>query len=237
MITVWFIFIYMLSAKEIKQKLGEYAAQLVQPGMIVGIGTGSTANFFIRALARRLHAGLKCTCVPTSKATKSLAEELDMPLTTLNEVSAIDLDIDGADEIDPQRCLIKGGGGALLQEKMVADASKQVVIIADSSKWVKQLGAFPLPVEVIPYGWKHVQQRIMVTYNIPVKLRLNNGPPFITDLGHYILDCNFNNIEHPKQLCGELNNIPGVVENGLFVQLAGQVIIGFSDGTIETINK
>jgi ribose 5-phosphate isomerase A len=225
----------MLSAGEIKQKIGVYAAQLVQPDMIVGIGTGTSAVFFIRALARRVQEGLKCTCVPTSHATKALAEELGISLITLNEVSKIDIDIDGADEIDPQLCLIKGGGGALLQEKMVASASQQLIIIADSSKLVNQLGKFPLPVEVIHYGWKQVQRQIMAANNISVQLRLKDASPFVTDHGHYILDCHFTSIKNPVQLNRELNNIPGVVENGLFIQMAHSAIIGFEDGRIETI--
>lgn len=225
----------MLSAGEIKQSLGNYAAQLIQPDTIIGIGTGSTAEYFIRALARRVQEGLKCSCVPTSRTTKALAEELGISLTTLNEVSKIDMDIDGADEIDPQRCLIKGGGGALLQEKMVAAASHQLIIIADSSKLVNQLGKFPLPVEVIPYGWKQVQRNIIAANNISVQLRLKDASPFVTDHGHYILDCSFTSIKNPEQLSRELNNIPGVVENGLFIQMAHSVIIGFEDGRIETI--
>jgi ribose 5-phosphate isomerase A len=227
----------MLSVREIKHKLGDYSAQLVLPDMVIGIGTGTTVYFFIKALAKRLKDGLTCTCVPTSLETKSLAEELGIPLTTLNEVSAIDMDIDGADEIDPQLCLVKGGGGALLQEKMVAAASQRLIIIADNSKMVKQLGAFPLPVEVIPYGWKQVQRCIITENNIKVTLRLRDQKPFVTDHGHYILDCEFKNISNPVQLNQDLNNIPGVVENGLFIQMAHSVIVGFEDGRIETIGR
>jgi ribose 5-phosphate isomerase A len=225
----------MLSTNEIKQKAGAHAAQLVKPNMTIGIGTGSTAHWFITALAKRIKDGLLCRCVPTSQATKLLATELQIPLVELNDVLKIDLDIDGADEIDPQLNLIKGGGGALLQEKMIAAASAQVIIIADSSKWVTQLGAFPLPVEVVPYGWKQVQQHIQSANNITVQLRNKNNKPFITDHGHYILDCHYKKIENPKQLSVELNMIPGVVENGLFIKMAASAIIGFPDGRIETM--
>ncbi len=227
----------MLPAAEIKQNVADYATQLIQPGMTVGIGTGTTATFFIKALALRVKQGLRCVCVPTSTEVKLLAEKLGLTLTTLNDVSKIDIDIDGADEIDPQLCLIKGGGGALLQEKMVAAASKQFIVIADSSKMVKQLGSFALPVEVIPFGWKQVQQHITSLFNISVILRSKNDSVFVTDHGHYILDASFGHINHPDQLCKELNNIPGVVENGLFIEMANSVIIGFDDGRIKEIKK
>lgn len=224
----------MLSPTDIKKITGEAAARIVQPGMTVGIGTGSTAYWFILALGQRVKAGLDIRCVPTSTNTAQLAAEQSIPLTTLHEVSVIDLTIDGADEIDPAGQLIKGGGGALLQEKMVAAASRELVIIADHTKLVVQLGAFPLPVEVIPYGWKQVQQRIETLYRVKSTLRLKDQQPLITDHGHYILDVHFQEIEDPAFLNTLLNTIPGVVDNGLFIDLATQSIIGYPDGSVKT---
>jgi len=222
----------MLSANDIKQKVGEEAAKLIQPGMTAGIGTGTTAYWLIQSLGKSVQAGLDIRCVPTSKETARMAAEQHIPLVTLNEVDSIDLTIDGADEIDPQLQLIKGGGGALLQEKMVAAASKQMVVIADHTKLVKQLGAFPLPVEVIPFGWKQVQKHILELYPIPITLRTKNNEPLVTDHGHYILDCHFNQIADARSLNGTLNTIPGVVDNGLFIGIASHTLIGYPDGRV-----
>ena len=222
----------MITQEEIKRKTGEFVVDMVQQDMVVGIGTGSTAYWFIEALGKRVAAGLKCIGIPTSNESKNLAHERGIPVAELNDASSIDLTIDGADEIDPQLRLIKGGGGALLQEKMVAAASKQLVIIADYSKWVKHLGKFPLPVEVIPFGWKQVQQKIRHMYNIEVQPRMKQGKIFTTDHGHYILDCHFGNIHEPEQMNVSLHKIPVVVETGLFIQLAQTAIIGMPDGSI-----
>ena len=150
----------MLSADDIKKQVGEYASQFVENNMTIGIGTGSTAYWFTLSLAERVRRGLKIQAVPTSQSTKQLATEQGIPLAELNNVDFLDLTVDGADEIDSQLQLIKGGGGALLQEKIVAAASKQLIIIADESKYVKCLGTFPLPVEVIIFGWKQAQRHI-----------------------------------------------------------------------------
>jgi len=225
----------MLHREEIKRLAAVAAMQQVRAGMTLGVGTGSTVYWFILELAKQVKQGLQCTCVPTSAATHSLALQLGIPMVTLNEVSKIDLTIDGADEIDPQLCLIKGGGGALLQEKMVAAASDKLVIIADAGKQVQQLGRFPLPVEVIPYGWKQVQQHIAFTNDVVVLLRMKNEQPFITDHGHYILDCQFNAITDAARLAVMLNTVPGVVENGLFMNMASMAIIAQEDGKIQTI--
>lgn len=214
---------------------GAGAAALVEQDMIVGIGTGSTAEPFIRALAERVKAGLQIVCVPTSSASRALAESSGITLKTLNEVERIDLTIDGADEIDPSLQLIKGGGGALLQEKMVAAASNRLVIVADHSKLVQQLGKFPLPVEVIPYGWKQVQKKIELHYNIKAVLRLKDNKTLQTDHGHYILDCHFQEIENAKELNTALHDIPGVVETGLFIRMAGDALIGYPDGTVKKL--
>ncbi|MEO6314067.1 MAG: ribose-5-phosphate isomerase RpiA [Chitinophagaceae bacterium] len=225
----------MLTKEEMKKLAAMHAIERIQANMIVGIGTGSTVYWFIEELARRVKEGLVCRCVPTSLATYKLATELGLSLMTLNEVSKIDLTVDGADEVDPALNLIKGGGGALLQEKMVAAASDKLIIIADSSKFVKALGVFPLPVEVIPYGWKQVQEHISFTNDIGAVLRLKDDQPYVTDHGHYILDCHFNQISDPVKLSISLHDIPGVVENGLFIKMANEAIIAAADGTVENI--
>jgi ribose 5-phosphate isomerase A len=227
----------MLSSNEIKERAGRQAAALVQPGMTVGIGTGSTAYWFIEELGKRVQAGLDCTAVVTSTESGLHAGKLSIRQADLNAVDAIDLTIDGADEIDPNLQLIKGGGGALLQEKMVAAASKQLVIIADQSKYVQQLGAFPLPVEVIRYGWIQVARRIERAYNISVIIRERNHSFITTDHGHYILDCHFKNIPDPAALNTALHLMPGVVETGLFINMATRALVGYPDGRVEMIEK
>ena len=225
----------MLSQEEIKQLVAKQAAQLVQNNMTVGIGSGSTIYWLIMELGERVKSGLFFRAIPTSKKTASLAAQHNIPLAELNAVDTIDLTIDGADEIDPHLQLIKGGGGALLQEKMVAAASREVLILADQSKLVQQLGKFPLPLEVIPFGWKQVQRQIRETYNVEATLRMHDDQPFITDHGHYTLDCPFLHIDQPDELMFELNTIPGVVDNGLFINMADLALIGFPDGKTETI--
>jgi ribose 5-phosphate isomerase A len=227
----------MLSATEIKKLVGNYAAGLVQPGMNVGLGTGTTAYWLIQALGERIKLGLECRGIPSSAETRKLAAENGIPLVEFNEAGSIDITIDGADEIEPGLTLIKGGGGALLEEKMLAVASKKLVIIADNRKWVPVLGAFPLAVEVVPYGWKRVQQAIESEKKIICSLRLKNGKPFISDQKHYILDCFFNQIPDPQTLEGWLNSLSGVVDNGLFVKLADSAIIGYPDGNIKVISR
>jgi ribose 5-phosphate isomerase A len=228
----------MFSPNEMKKKAGQYASKLVQPNMLVGIGTGSTAYWFIMALGARIkEEGLVCTGVPTSKNTALLCREQGIHLLDLDELTCPDMDIDGADEIDPRLNLIKGGGGALLQEKKVAAASRQFIVIADSQKLVKQLGSFPLPVEVVPGEWKQVQRIIHQSYQVEATPRYRDNMPFVTDHGHYILDCYFEQINEPEQLCIQLNNIPGVVENGLFIKMAGKAIIGMPDGSIKELEK
>lgn len=223
----------MLSSNEIKQRVALKATRLVQPGTTIGLGSGTTMYWFVVALAEQVKEGLEFTAVPTSAEVQKLAEENGIKLKTLNEVESIDLTVDGADEIDPQWQLIKGGGGALLQEKLVASVSRKLVIIADSTKMVEQLGNFPLPVEVVPYAWKQVQRRLEQLYKIRVSLREKNIKPFLTDHGHYILDCNFKKITDATSLNGELNLIPGVVETGLFIDMVSELCIGYPDGSIK----
>ena len=231
------VLLSMLLINEIKEQLGKEAAQLVQQDMIIGIGSGSTVFFLINALAERIQHGLSCTAVPTSEQTRLLAVQKGIKLLTLNEITSTDLTIDGADEIDLQLTAIKGGGGALLQEKMVAAASKQLMIIADDSKLVSMLGDFPLPIEVIAYGWKQVQQQIEEIYKIKVALRKINDHPFITDHGHYILDCYFGEITDSASLNISLHLIPGVVETGLFINMVDMAIIGYPDGELKRLTR
>jgi ribose 5-phosphate isomerase A len=227
----------MLSTNEIKKLVAEKAVDLVQEGMVLGIGSGSTVAFFIEAIAKKFRDGLVCTAVPTSSQTKLLAAKEGIKLTELNDVSFIDLTIDGADEADHRLQLIKGGGGYLLQEKMVAASSRELVIIADNKKYRPFLGEFPLPIEVIPYGWKQVRVKIEKSFGIEIKIREKEGQPFTTDHGHYILDCCFQKIEDPAGLNARLHLIPGVVEIGLFVDMCNKAIIGFPDGSTQVVEK
>lgn len=227
----------MLSTDQIKQLVAKEAAGLVSNDIVIGIGSGSTVFHFITILAERVRDGLRCTAVPTSSQTQALALQQGIQLVALNDVHSIDLSIDGADEIDSQLQLIKGGGGALLQEKMVAAASQQRVIIADHSKLKAQLGSFPLPVEVVPYGWKQVQQKINENWDIAPVLRKKNDQSYVTDHGHYLLDCPFQAISSPAALNSALHLIPGVVETGLFINFCEKAIIGYPDGTTRLLTK
>ncbi|HVX26891.1 MAG TPA: ribose-5-phosphate isomerase RpiA [Parafilimonas sp.] len=226
----------MLSQDDIKQKLGVYAADLVQQNMLVGLGTGTTVYYLLKELGRRKLQGLNFTAVCTSIQTQAILDEVGIEHVSIDEVDKLQITIDGADEADEKGNLIKGGGGALLQEKIVAASSEKVAIIIDEKKNVQTLGAFPLPVEVITFGWKQVQRKIESTYHIQTKLRQQNNSIFITDHQHYILDCWFNKIENPFELNKDLHLIPGVVETGLFVQMVTSIITGFADGRIETRN-
>ncbi len=223
-----------------KLQAAEAALAHVKPGMKVGLGTGSTAAHFVDLLGAKVKAGLDVTCVATSEATAAQARALGIPLTTLDDITELDLTVDGADEIDSGLDAIKGGGGALLREKIVADASKKYIIIADRSKFVQTLGAFPLPLEVVPFGLKTTIGRVRLAAECdevvgPIKQRMTaDGKPFITDNGNYILDCHFGDIEDPLTLDMLLKDVPGVVENGLFISLADILIIADSDG-IETL--
>ncbi|ADE68059.1 MULTISPECIES: ribose-5-phosphate isomerase RpiA [Priestia] len=207
-----------------KQAVGEKAAQFVEDGMIVGLGTGSTAYYTIVKLGERVKNGLNIKAVPTSQKTEELARKLGIPIVTLADVEYIDIAIDGADEVDSELSLIKGGGGALLREKMIAYAAKRFIVIADSKKIVKTLGAFPLPVEVIRFGWEMTAKHIRSAGCVPQLRLLDDHTPFITDNGNYILDCHFSEIENPAELEKQLIRIPGVVESGLFVGMTEEVI-------------
>jgi ribose 5-phosphate isomerase A len=209
-----------------KELAGRAAAQLVRDGDVVGLGTGSTAYFAVIALSEQVKAGLKMIGIPTSVATEDLANKLGIPLTTLDQHPEIDITIDGADEIDPQLNLIKGGGGALLREKVVASVTKKMVVAADSSKVVAALGKFPLPVEIVPFA-RPVVERKLTSLGAASKLRLKpDGQPYLTDNGNHILDASFGRIDNPPALARILSDTPGVVEHGLFIGFAKLVLVG-----------
>ena len=219
-----------------KRAAAARAIELVQPGMRLGLGTGSTARHFVELLAQRVRNGLEVIAVPTSEATRLDAERLGVPLTTLDATPELDLTVDGADEIAPDLTLIKGGGGALLREKIVACASRRMIVIADDSKWVPVLGRFALPVEVVPFGLAATRRRIETAAVAagcagPALLRRgSDGHAFVTDSGHWILDASFGQIADPKSLADRLDAITGVVEHGLFIGVAHAVVLAGAAG-------
>lgn len=222
-----------------KRAAARAALQLVRPGMRIGIGTGSTAYEFVALLGERVRGGLDIVGVPTSEATRRQAEGLGIVLSTLDDSPELDLDIDGADEIDPSLRLIKGGGGALLREKIVAAASRRMVVIADASKRVAVLGAFPLPIEVVPFGVTSTERAIVAAAAAqgcvgPIRRRMTaDGHAFVTDCGHIILDAAFGRIPDARALGSVLSAIPGVVEHGLFIDMADSAYIAGPDGVQE----
>ena len=212
------------------------AADLVTSGMRLGLGTGSTARHFVDIIGERTRAGLEVVCVPTSEATRAQAEALGIPLTTLDATPELDLTVDGADEFDPDFNLTKGGGGALLREKIVAAASGRLVVIVDRTKQVARLGKFPLPIEVVPFGLAATRRLVVdaaaeAGCRGPIDLRRDGqGHVFVTDGGHYILDCAFGEIPDPARLATALTRVPGVVETGLFIGMASVVIVADPSG-------
>jgi len=223
-----------LQQDELKRIAGEKALEYVESGMTLGLGTGSTVEYTIKKLAELLKAGkLKdIKAIPTSHQTKKLAVQLEIPLVELDDETIIDLTIDGADEIDSNFVLIKGGGGALTREKIIAYHSKREIIVADESKVVKKLGSdFALPVEILKYSWKATKKSIE-ELSCSATLREIMGNPYITDNGNYLLDCDFEKIDNAEELEAKLNMIPGVVECGLFIGLVNDVIIGSKQGVI-----
>jgi ribose 5-phosphate isomerase A len=214
-----------------KRQAAAVAVEWVRPGMRLGLGTGSTAKHFVELLAERVRGGLDVVGVPTSEVTRALAEQNGVPLTTLDETPALDMTVDGADEIGPDLSLIKGGGGALLREKIVAAASTRMVVIADESKWVPVLGRFPLPIEVMPFGLAATRRAVEAACAAagcpgPTAVRKGkDGHAFVTDGGHWILDARLERIANPAVLAHKLSQIPGVVEHGLFIGLAQAAIL------------
>ena len=217
-----------------KKAAGEKAASLVQPGMLVGLGTGSTAYWAIERLGAMVKEGLHIQAVATSIASEKQARELGIPITSFSEIQQLDIDIDGADEISEDFQLIKGGGGSLLREKIVALASRRRVIVADERKYVKTLGKFPLPLEIVPFGWELVFKTLQSLKGVPT-LRTRDDKPYITDNSNYIIDCAFGTIPNPEQLHQQLKAIPGIVETGLFINLKPTVIIAYEKGDVKVV--
>jgi ribose 5-phosphate isomerase A len=226
----------LLKADDLKEMAARAALDLVEDGMRLGLGTGSTAARFVDGLGERVAGGLRVLCVPTSEATYAQAERLGIPLTTLDDTPELDLTVDGADELDDELRLIKGGGGALLREKIVATASARMVVIADENKMVATLGAFPLPVEVVRFGLLATTRLIEALAHQAgcqgeISLRQAQvGAPFVTDQGNLIIDCAFGSIPEPEVLAFALNRVPGVVEHGLFLGLTDLAIVAGSGG-------
>lgn len=219
----------------LKMQAASAALDYVEPGMKLGLGTGSTAEPFVRLLAARVAEGLDIVGVATSERTEALCRELSVPLSTLDETPHLDLTVDGADEIGPGLALIKGGGGALLREKIVASASDRMIVVADESKVVKTLGRFPLPIEVNVFGLRATIRAIEATgrragLTGELTIRMDGERPFVTDGGHLIVDASFGRIPATRGFADELNAIPGVVEHGLFVDLASLAIVAGQDG-------
>ncbi|MCK4718780.1 MAG: ribose 5-phosphate isomerase A [Thermoplasmata archaeon] len=226
-----------------KKVAGEHAARYVKDGMVVGLGSGSTIVPAVRRIAERMREEeMDIIGIPTSEATASLARELDIPISVLEEHPVVDLTIDGADEVDPNLQLIKGLGGALVREKIVAAATKREIIVVDDRKMVPFLGSrSPLPVEVVPFCWQSTR-RLVETVGCRPMLRENvakvgGDVVYTTDNGNYILDCDFERIDHPHDIEVRLNNMPGVVENGLFLDIASVVIIGYDNGETRVVEK
>jgi len=232
------------AAERGKRAAAARALEFVSDGMKLGLGTGSTARWFVDLLAERMRAeGLRITGVPTSSRTRAQAEALGIPLTTLDQAGWLDLTIDGADEFDADLNLVKGGGGALLQEKIVATASTRMVVITDPSKQVAALGAFPLPVELVRFGataTRWLIGELLKQHDVAgrdMTLRQGEDGPYITDEGHYIVDLALGRIGDPARLNADLNAIPGVVETGLFCGIAAAVVVGEPDGTARVIGR
>ena len=232
-----------MSKDSLKQRAAEAALDLVKDGMVIGIGTGSTAAFFVSAVGERVRAGLNVKGVPTSEQTRALAEKEGIPLTTLGDAGQLDLTVDGADEVDTAFRLIKGGGGALLREKIVASASKHVAIIVDQAKCVDHLGAFPLPIEVVPFGVRVTERRISELLGVygegevTVRLRTDQfGEPYVTDGEHLIVDAAFNKMTNIEGLASSLDSMTGVVDHGLFIDLCDTLIVGADQG-VQLLHK
>ncbi|WP_042146965.1 ribose-5-phosphate isomerase RpiA [Paucisalibacillus sp. EB02] len=218
-----------------KKAAGEKAVEFIENGMILGLGSGSTVYWMMKKLAELVQQGLDIKGVPSSKRTEGWAKEFGIPLVDFSQVERIDLAIDGADEIDPEFHLTKGGGGSLVREKIVDAIAEKLIVIADNTKMVETLGAFPLPVEVVPFGYQVTAKRIANIGAIP-KLRMKDGNIFVSNNGNYILDCQFTSINNPEQLHDSIKALVGVVETGLFVNMVDTVIVGDENG-IEIISK
>ena len=220
-----------------KQLAAEKAVSFLENGMTVGLGTGSTAYWAIEKIGEKVQKeGWQLKAIATSLRSEEQARGLGIPIVNFSEIRSIDLTIDGADEVDGQLQLIKGGGGALLREKIVATNSKQMIVVADESKWVKTLGNFPLPVEVILFGWERTFEKLQ-KLGCRGNLRMIGIEPYVTDNGNYIIDCAFERIEDAPGLHESVNAITGVVDNGLFIRIASKLVLGFSNGETQIITR
>lgn len=228
----------MAVAEDFKRRAAARALEYVSDGMRLGLGTGSTARHFVDLLAAKVHDGLNIVGVPTSEQTLAQAVELGVPIATLDEVGELDLCVDGADEVGPQLALIKGGGGALLREKIVAQASKNMIVIADDTKKVDVLGRFPLPIEVVDFGLVSISRSLKAAFasvgceGALTQRKDSDGHAFVTDQGHLILDAHLGAIPDPAALARAVAEVPGVVEHGLFIGLASRVILAGTDGIV-----
>ena len=221
-----------------KRAAAARAIEFVRPGMRLGLGSGSTARHFVELLAERVRAGLDIIGVPTSEATRNDAERLGVPLTSLDETPELDLTVDGADEIGPDLSLIKGGGGALLREKIVVAAADRFVVVAETSKQVDRLGATRgIPVEVVRFGWRDTRARLLTLVESAELRRGDDGEPYVTDEGHYILDCAPRATGAMADLAAAVKAMPGVVEHGLFLTEASLALLGTPDGEVERIES
>ena len=212
------------------------AIEYVRNGMTLGLGTGSTAYWAIQGIGELVKNGMEVKAIATSMQSEALARECKIPMIEFSEVDHLDVTIDGADEVNEQLDLIKGGGGALLREKIVAAATKFYIIIVDDTKLVKQLGKFPLPVEVAPFGWEMTERRLR-QLGCTTKMRMSDNKPFLTDNSHYILDCSFGSIADPASLHQKVSAITGVMEDGFFIHMADVVIAGSPDGNTRVIER
>jgi len=220
-----------------KQLAAEKAVSFLEDGMTVGLGTGSTAYWAIEKIGEKVNReGWKIKAIATSVRSEEQARSLGIPIVDFASIASIDITIDGADEVNDQLQLIKGGGGALLREKIVATNSRQMIVVADESKWVSQLGKFPLPVEVIHFGWERTFEKLQMLGCDP-KRRMNGTEPYLTDNGNYIVDCAFEEIVDPPALHEAVNAITGVVDNGLFIHIASKLILGYQNGETRIISR
>lgn len=226
----------MMNQNAEKALVGRRAVEEVREGMLVGLGSGSTAAEFVRALGERVKQGLKIEGVATSAATEALARSVGISLRSFESVSKVDLTVDGVDEIDGRLRAIKGGGGALLREKVVAAASSRMIAIADASKVVEQLGKFPLPVEVLPFASSYVERELL-TFGVPVKKRMkSDGGPYLTDQGAYVFDVGFGVLADPEETAARIGGIPGVLEQGLFLGEIDELIVAH-EGGVEVMRR
>lgn len=229
----WICKIEFMANDQEKEAAARASLRYIEDGQVVGLGTGSTAAYFIHLLGERVKQGLRVRGIPTSDRSRELAESLGIPLTTLDECQEIAVTVDGADEVDPQLRLIKGGGGAALREKIVASATKTMVVVADATKQVQRLGKFPLPVEVIKFAEALVAKRIRELGAEVAIRRGTDGRPYLTDENNHILDCRFGEIRDADALASELSTMPGVVEHGLFIGMASVAIFARDNEIVE----